>query len=149
MSNMSNVNDSTQSTQGGGGTLATETDLSQQFATSGASGGSFSGRIGTFQSIDLAGASVSPAVVHQTLQTVQQALRTMSSPQTHERSCHGQAVHYRSTDLVIQTCPEDLRKRKEWLDNIEDALVTRSSGIRWKERQVSLCCVPDGQPWTQ
>ena len=116
------------------------------------SGGSSSGRIGTFQSTDLAGTSVSPAVpavVHQTLETVQQALRTMSSPQTHERSCHGQAVHYRSTDLIVQTCPEDLRKRNEWLDNIEDALVTRSSGIRWKERQVSLNCVPDGQPWTQ
>ena len=112
MNNMSNVNDSTQSTQGGGGTPGAGIDLSQQFAASGASGGS-SGRIGTFQPTDLAGTSVSPAVVHQTLQTVQQALRTMSSPQTHERSCHGQAVHYRSTDLVIQTCPEDLRKRNE------------------------------------
>ena len=51
--------------------------------------------------------------------------------------------------MVVQTCPEDLRKRNKWLDSIEDALVTRSSGIRWKERQVSLHCVPDGQPWTE
>ena len=148
---MSDVNDSTQSTQGGGGTPITGIDLNQQFATSGASGGSSSGRIGTFQATDLAGNTVSPAIIHQTLETVQQALHTMSSPQrdSHERSFHGQAVHYRSTDLVIQTCPEELRKRNDWLENIEDALISRSSGIRWKERQVSLRCVPDGQPWKE
>ena len=148
--NTNNANESTQSTQGQGVTPVTCLDFSRQLSTPGASGGSSSGRIGTFPATELAGNNVSSSLIHQTLETVQQALHTMSSPQrgSQERSFHGQAVHYSSHELTIQTCPEDLRKRNVWLENIQDSLIVRGSGIRWKERQVSLRCVPDGQPWT-
>ena len=149
--NMNNSKDSTQSTQGQGVTPVPGLDFVHQLSTPGASGGSSSGRIGTFPATELAGNNVSSSLIHQTLETVQQALHTMSSPQrgSHERSSHGQAVHYSSHELTIQTCPEDLRKRNVWLENIQDSLIVRGSGIRWKERQVSLRCVPDGQPWTE
>ena len=104
--NTNNANESTQSTQGQGVTPVTGLDFSQQFSTPGASGGSSSGRIGTFPATELAGNNVSSSLIHQTLETVQQALHTMSSPQrgSHERSFHGQAVHYSSHELTIQTC---------------------------------------------